>query len=299
MKGTILDIQKFALHDGPGIRTTVFLKGCPLNCVWCSNPESIDPWLQLSYNELKCNHCLKCIPVCPVHVFSTDVSKLNVEFNLCNSCGKCITECPENTLKIYGKEVESEDVIRELIKDIDYFRNSGGGLTLSGGDPLFQFDFAMDLFKKTKKAGINTCIETEGYGKKQQFKELLPWVDFFYFDYKLTKPELHKKYTGISNNLILENLDFLCKNNAFVVLRCIIIPEVNDNEEHFLAIAKLSMKYDEIKEIQLMPYHNYGASKYLHTGRKNYFNPESVNRELIPGWIKQIQEMGGRNVRKG
>jgi pyruvate formate lyase activating enzyme len=211
MTGTIFDIQRFALHDGPGIRTTVFLKGCPLSCTWCCNPESQNPSPQLGYDEDKCTHCLKCTVVCPTGALTAKDSRLTVDFSLCNACGKCVGECPESALKIYGYEADSEDVMQQVVRDKEYFDNSGGGLTISGGDPLFQPEFTIELLKKAKALNINTCIETSAFASKDVFEKLLPLVDFFYIDYKITGNNRHKDYTGIPPKQVLSNIDFLCQ----------------------------------------------------------------------------------------
>jgi glycyl-radical enzyme activating protein len=266
MTGTIFDIQRFALHDGPGIRTTVFLKGCPLNCLWCCNPESQNPSPQLGYDENKCIHCLKCTVVCPTGALSEKDSRLTVDFSLCNACGKCVGECHEAALRIYGYEADSEDIMQQVVRDKEYFDNSGGGLTISGGDPLFQPEFTIELLKKAKALNINTCIETSAFASKDVFEKLLPLVDFFYIDYKITGNNRHKEYTGIPSKQVLANIDFLCCNNAHVVLRCTIIPEINDTVVHFRAITDLSKKYDAIKQVHVLPYHRYGELKYKHIG---------------------------------
>jgi pyruvate formate lyase activating enzyme len=300
MHGTIFDIQRFSLHDGPGIRTTVFLKGCPFECSWCSNPESINPKPQLAFDINKCSRCFACVEVCPTGTLTNKNGFLHVDFNLCNTCEKCINECPFSALKVYGKEMTVEQVVFEVLKDEAYFNNSGGGITLSGGDPLFQFDFAFALLKKAKEKGLNTCVETEGFGDREQFKKLIPLVDLFYFDYKITDDGLHRKYTGKSNRKVLENLFLLCDNNAKIVLRCIVVPGINDTDGHFRAIVGLSQQHQAIQAIQVLPYHAYGSSKYKQTGRTNPLkNLKTVEPAEYSKWIHRIENLGGKNVSKG
>jgi glycyl-radical enzyme activating protein len=300
MEGTIFDIQRFSLHDGPGIRTTVFLKGCPFKCTWCCNPESISSKPQLAYYEDKCTQCFNCVQVCPNHALKIRSGKLQVIFDLCNACGNCIEECPPAALKIYGWKAESDEIIEEISKDIPYYKNSSGGLTLSGGDPLFQFDFAYDLLKKAKEKGIHTCLETEGFGSREQFTRLLPVVDLFYYDYKLTDELLHKACTGESNKSVLKNLEFLCRSRANLILRCIIIPGINDNEAHFKAIATLNKKYEAIKGIEVLPFHNFGGAKYVQIGRESgWAESGSVSPEVAEEWINRIRDLGGKNVVRG
>lgn len=300
MKGIIFDIQKFALHDGPGIRTVVFLKGCPFNCVWCCNPESINPDPQLAFDENKCNNCGLCSGECPHGVLKKSNETLTVDFEACNGCGKCIDHCSKEALKIYGYESDTASILKEVMKDADYFQNSGGGITLSGGDPLFQFDFAFDLLSSAKALGLNTCVESEGYGTIEQFKRLLPVVNHFFFDYKITDDFLHKKYTGVSNQVVLENLRFLAENNADITLRCILIPGINDNEEHFRAIAKISNHYSSVKAVEIMAYHDFGSGKYRQIGKTLYpIESRSVSVEQANIWISRLQKLGCKNVRKG
>ncbi len=300
MTGTIFDIQRFALHDGPGIRTTVFLKGCLLSCPWCCNPESQQPHPQLAYDAEKCTHCLKCVTVCPTGALKKIDQKLDIAFDLCNACANCVEECPESAMKIFGYQMHSEDVICQVAKDKAYFDNSGGGLTLSGGDPLFQPDFTLDLLKKAKGIKINTCLETSAFAGKEVFEQLLPWVDYFYIDYKITGENRHKQFTGVSSKQVLENIDFLCRNNAHVVLRCTIIPGINDHDEHFNAIAGISRQYDAIGEVHILPYHRYGESKYKQLGMKlPDFRSEPVAEEETNLWISRVRQFGGRNVVKG
>lgn len=300
MEGIIFDIQKFALHDGPGIRTVVFLKGCPFNCVWCCNPESIDPEPQFAFDENKCKQCGLCSASCPQKALNLSLGKLQVNFEACNNCGKCLDTCLYGALKVYGYQTDSETILNEVMKDADYFKNSGGGITLSGGDPLFQFDFALSILTKAKDLGLNTCLESEGYGSIDKFQKILPLVDHFYFDYKLTDNFLHKKYTGVSNDIVLENLNFLASAKADITLRCIIIPGINDNDEHFGAIAALSNRYSSIRAVEIMPYHDFGSGKYNQLGKSMYpIGSESATAEQAQMWINRISELGCKNVRKG
>jgi glycyl-radical enzyme activating protein len=300
MTGTIFDIQRFALHDGPGIRTTVFLKGCPLSCAWCCNPESQQPQPQLGYDAEKCTHCFKCVAVCPTGALSERDKTLQVAFDLCIACGNCVEECPESALKILGYEADSQEIIDQVAKDKKYFDNSGGGLTISGGDPLFQPEFTLDLLKKAKTLNINTCIETSAFVSREVLESLLPWVDYFYIDYKITGEEEHKLFTGVSSKQVLENIDFLYRNNTYVVLRCAIIPGINDNDAHFKAIAEMSKKYKAVRQVHILPYHRYGESKYRQIGIKvPELHTEPVSDEQVNLWMARIIEYGGRDVMRG
>jgi pyruvate formate lyase activating enzyme len=203
-------------------------------------------------------------------------------------------------MKIYGYKANSQEIIDQVVKDKAYFDNSGGGMTLSGGDPLFQPEFTLDLLKKAKALNINTCIETSAFAGRDIIERLLPCVDYFYIDYKITGEEEHKKYTGVSSKQVLENIDFLCRNNAHAVLRCTIIPGINDNDDHFNAIARLSMKYEALQEVHILPYHRYGELKYQQLGMKvPDLRWDPVTEEETNLWINRVRHLGGKNVVKG
>ncbi|MDX1286450.1 MAG: glycyl-radical enzyme activating protein, partial [Draconibacterium sp.] len=299
LEGIVFDIQRFGLHDGPGVRTVVFLKGCPLSCKWCSNPESIELQPQLSFAKEKCTEAENCISSCPEGVFSNRFWKAKVDFDDCTACGKCVEVCPSDALKLYGYSTSTEQLLEIINRDKDYYRNTGGGLTLSGGEPLMQFDFALDLLRKAKLENIHTCIETAGFVTKDRIEQVLPFTDLFLYDYKLTDDSQHQYYTGVSNQIILENLELLLKNGAQVVLRCIIIPGVNDNSEHFKAIAGLS-EHENIKQVDIMPYHEYGKHKYEQLGMKAYeFGVKTTDKELAHMWVDEIKNYGCKKVKLG
>ncbi len=182
MHGTIFDIQKSALHDGPGIRTVVFLKGCPLRCTWCSNPESQSFSIQLGYDAEKCQHCLDCALVCPTGALTSQNNRLLVDVSTCNGCGVCLNECAQDALKLYGWQTDVKTVMDEVEKDRAFFKRSGGGLTLSGGEPLAQPTFAKALLEEAQKRGIHTCVETSGFCNPHVLESVLPFVDMFLFD---------------------------------------------------------------------------------------------------------------------
>ncbi len=297
MKGLVFDIQKFALHDGPGIRTTVFLKGCPLNCVCCCNPESQSFSSQLSFDISKCTGCMKCVDVCPENAISVESAKIKVEFSVCTTCGNCMDECTDSAFRIFGNEMTAQQVLDEVSKDKDYFKNSGGGITLSGGEVMAQIDFAIEILKLAKSMNIHTAIETSGFSKTENFKKIIPFVDLFLFDYKHTVRKLHEEFTGVESELILENLDYLYQKKVDILLRCLIIPDLNDNKTHFEGISNLSHKYPDLKGIEILSYHNFGASKYTKTGKKYQFeNSETVSKQQREKWDNELMEMGCLNL---
>jgi pyruvate formate lyase activating enzyme len=292
MEGIVFDIQRFALHDGPGIRTTVFLKGCSLRCAWCCNPESLLLHPQLAYRESKCTQCMKCVPKCPQQVFNNLKGKLSVDFGKCKQSGQCLRVCIPDALKIYGYKISSDDLLKEILKDKSYFENSGGGVTLSGGDPIVQFDFSFEVAQMIKREKLNLCIETAGFGNKDYFLELAKYTDLFLFDFKHFDSSQHIKYTRVDNSSILRNLELLYGSGAKIRLRCPIIPGVNDTKSHFHAIVELGKKYPDLEGIELMPYHDYGAVKYKDLGMPDSgITVKSVSKETAKKWEEEMRKM--------
>lgn len=257
----VFDIQKFALHDGPGIRTAVFLKGCPLNCVWCHNPESKKGMPQLAFLEKNCVFCERCRAVCRQGVHTVTKKGHAICYDRCVGCGECEKACLNHALKIYGKRMDSEEILETVLKDKDFFVRSGGGLTVSGGEPMLQFDALLCLLKEAKRKGLHVCLDTCGYADTARYEKIASYVDLFLFDYKVTDKKKHKLYTGVDNELILKNLDILCRSGKQIYLRCPIIPGFNDDDVHFQRIAELSQEYGNIVQVNLMMYHDMAKGK--------------------------------------
>ena len=266
IKGTVFNIQRFCVNDGPGIRTTVFLKGCMLDCAWCHNPESKSPSLQIMYHADKCIGCGGCADSCPngCHIFDKGEPHI---FNRteCISCAACADVCI-GALELCGNEMSVSSVIDEVMKDASFYKNSGGGMTLSGGDPFMQHAFSLELLKEAKARGLHTCIETCGYVSRDILESFIPYVDIFLWDMKESDDERHKMFTGVSNKVILDNLRFLNEKGADVILRCPIIPDYNYREEHLLYIGELSQELDCILQVDVEPYHPLGSSKSVALG---------------------------------
>ena len=264
--GIVFDIQRFALRDGPGIRTTVFLKGCPLSCLWCHNPESRSFRPQLSFDPEKCTDCLECVPACSTGALTVFDDRLSVRHELCNGCGDCVAACPEEALAVIGMDMTVETVLASVLRDRRYYERSGGGLTVSGGEPLAQPAFATALLRNAKLHGIHTCLDTSGAVHPRRIQDVMPYVDLFLYDYKASPHDSHRRLTGVSNELILENLEYLYEKGANIILRCPLIPGLNDSSQHLSRIAELSERYPRLAGIEIMAYHDMGRGKSARLG---------------------------------
>lgn len=299
MKGTIFNIQKFCINDGPGIRTSVFLKGCPLNCIWCHNPESKSTKPELFYDTKKCIGCGACAAVCPngCHTFVDGVHVFD-RAN-CLNCGACAEKCMPAALERVGNETTVEEVMKEVMKDEIFYRNSGGGMTVTGGEPMAQFAFTYELLKEAKANGLHTCMETCGFASPENYRKVAEYVDIFLFDYKETTPEKHKEFTGFDNELILSNLHMLDELGAKTILRCPIIPTKNEREDHFAGIAATANSLKNILEINIEPYHPLGNSKSVMLGKEYGLDgltfPEN---STVEEWINKIAAMTSVKVKK-
>jgi pyruvate formate lyase activating enzyme len=257
----VFNVQRFSLHDGPGIRTTVFLKGCPLSCWWCANPESLSPRPELGFTPARCNECKKCIEVCPEGAVSLDRT-LHIDRSRCNLCGKCLEVCYPEALTIFGREMEVEEVFELVKRDEVFYQSSGGGVTVSGGEPLMQPSFVFSLFKRCKEAGIDTCLDTSGYGSTEALRRILPVVDRVLFDIKHIDPAVHRKYTGKGNGLILRNARVVASSGVPMVCRIPLIPGVNDTRENIEGTINFLKELGSGIPVELLPYHRLGKPKY-------------------------------------
>ncbi len=261
MIGTIINIQKYSLHDGPGIRTTVFLKGCPLRCWWCHNPESQRCEHEIMYFEERCTCCGMCVKKCTQKAISIQNSRVVIDNGKCNACGICKDLCPNNALEYVGKDITVKELMKELEKDEIFYEESGGGITFSGGDPMVQVDFLNEVLKVCKKNEFHTAVDVSGYGSWENFKKISDKVDLFLFDLKFINNEKHKKYIEASNEVILDNLRRLSEINANIFVRMPIIKDVNDDDEHIDESIKFLSKLN-VLQVNLLPYHKIGVDKY-------------------------------------
>jgi pyruvate formate lyase activating enzyme len=272
--GLVLNIQHFCINDGPGIRTTVFLKFCSLRCKWCSNPESIHPEPELAYNPAKClgaDACGRCLTLCPEDALSASGpgGTIRVNYDLCTNCGACVPACPSQALSTFGHEMTVDEVLAEVEQDADFYRDSGGGITLSGGECLLQPAFSAALLAEAHRRGINTAIETAGNVPWEFMAEVLPHVDTMLHDHKLTDPARHKAWCGADNRRILDNFRRAYEDFPDIrfVARTPVIPGVNDDEGHILAVLDFIRPYPNVVDYQLLPYFRYGEAKYEFLGR--------------------------------
>lgn len=274
IQGVVLNIQHFCTNDGPGIRTTVFLKGCSLRCKWCCNPESIQPKSELAYDpkkcigEIECGLCLKECPETAVSVLPTD-GKVQIDWDLCTNCGKCVAVCPSNALYRFGQEMTVDEVLAEVEQDSTFYRESEGGITLSGGECMLQADFSASLLEEAHRRGINTAVETAGNYPWCFMEKVLPHVDTVLHDHKLTDPVRHKKWCGADNSRILANYKRAYETypDKTFIARTPVIPGVNDDEEHIRAVLAFIRPYPNVVKYELLPYHRYGETKYEFLGR--------------------------------
>jgi len=255
--GLIFDVQRYSIHDGPGIRTTVFFKGCPLRCWWCHNPEGIDSGKELMYFEYKCLHCGTCAHVCPMGAIEFDGIPI-IRRSMCIACGSCSAACPSDALKLIGKEYTVGELMKEIERDVLYFDNSGGGITFSGGEPLYQHEFLLEVLKECKKIDIHRTLDTSGFAPQGVLASVADYVDLFLYDLKLIDEKEHIKYTGVSNAQIKENLRFLVDYGRAkdVIIRFPVIPEITDTADNVEALAEFISSIKGLKEIDLLPFHD-------------------------------------------
>jgi len=287
--GTIFDIQRFSLHDGPGIRTTVFFKGCPLRCLWCHNPESINPELELAFYIHKCIGCNSCVSVCPTGALqNNNLKRKKYNKEVCRFCWKCAEACPSEALKVQGKRYRVEEVLTEVLRDLPFYKQSNGGITLSGGEPTFQFDFCLALLEACKENDIPTALDTSGFVLWERLEELSPFVDIFLYDIKHMDSSEHKRLTGVPNEIILENLLRLDKVGKPIEIRIPVIPGYNDSEENITALSTFLKRFNSVKRVKLLSYHKLGLSKpWLFDSRRGILDLEPPKKEKMER-IKRI-----------
>jgi pyruvate formate lyase activating enzyme len=275
--GRIYDIQGFSLQDGPGIRTTVFLKGCPLRCPWCHSPESQQFYAQLCWVSVRCagvEKCGKCLDACAKRALSRgrlvkhaatqeDIRHIHIDRSVCDNCGDCAAVCYPKALYICGTNYTVEDLLKRVRKDTPFYEHSGGGVTFSGGEPLSQPEFVLQLLKRLREYGIHTALDTSGYARYEVLRRILPYTDLFLYDLKHMNSEQHKRVVGVSNELILENAEKISKAGAKMQIRIPVIPDFNDTEENIRETGLFCKSLGAaVTVLQVLPYHNLGVMKY-------------------------------------
>lgn len=265
MQGVVTDIQRFSIHDGPGIRTLVFLKGCPLRCPWCSNPETQlrDP--EIAYFEHRCIGCGRCVAVC----HSSAIKEIGIiEREKCDLCGECVEACPAKAIQRIGESTSAVQLYNEVLKDEAFYKNSSGGVTFSGGEPLTQPEFLISMLDRLEKANIHVAIETSGYAEWPILKKVSERTDLFFYDLKLFDSQQHNTLLGVDNAIILENLIKLSDLGKEIIVRIPFIPGYTDGDDNMTSLLKFAASLKKVHKIELLPFHNYGKKKYSSLGRQ-------------------------------
>jgi len=264
--GILFDLRRFSIHDGPGLRTTVFFKGCPLRCLWCHNPESQDPHPERIERQERCLHCGSCLAACPQGAIAEIEGRLVTDARLCTRCGACAEVCYAEARQIAGRRQTADQVLAEIERDQIFFDQSKGGATFSGGEPLLQPDFLLALLQGCRARGIHTTLDTCGQAAWKTLERIRPWVDLFLYDLKLMDPARHARFTGVSNERILENLRRLARAGQAIWLRFPVIPGVNDDPENVQALGRFAASLPGVAQVTLLPYHRAAAGKYERMG---------------------------------
>ncbi len=289
--GIVFNIQKFCIHDGDGIRTCVFLKGCPLRCKWCHNPESLDRAPTLSYNKQKCSLCGRCLSECSARTIES--GNLIIDRVKCVKCGKCAKNCLNNVNEIIGKEMTAKEALNEVLKDKMFYDTSGGGLTVTGGEPSYQADFTFELLSLAKENGISIVIETCGIGSRDFYEKCADLGTTFLYDIKCLDPVLHKELTGADNAHILSNIQYLMDRGADIILRLPLIPGCNDSDKDIGKLsAFLNKNKGRYRYAEIMPYHTLGIGKAEKLGVTATYTRDNATDEEISRWLSLFASRG-------
>lgn len=289
--GTVFNIQRFCVHDGDGIRTCVFLKGCPLRCIWCHNPESLDKAHVLSFSKQKCTLCGRCLELCSSRSIENGV--MTVDRKKCIACGKCVEACINDAGEIIGREMTAREVLDEALKDKMFYDSSNGGLTVTGGEPSYQADFTLKLLTLAKNSGISLAIETSGIGSRDFYEKAAALGTTFLYDIKCIDSLRHKAFTGADNHSIMSNLSYLMDIGADIIIRMPLIPECNDSEEDIAALAAfLNKNAGRYRYAEIMPYHTLGTAKAERTGLADRYVHAAATDKDISRWLSLFSSHG-------
>ncbi len=299
MRGIIFDIKRFAVHDGPGIRTTVFSKGCVMHCSWCQNPEGISPEIEVWYLERRCIRCHRCLEACSyeaLEINNTEGPHIVIDKNQCILCGQCMEHCPVTALEFDAWEMESLEVFNEVRKDVLFYEVSGGGVTISGGDPFYQAAFNLEILKLCKKEGIHTAIETHLYGREDLLEPFAGTTDLFIVDLKFANSSLYRKHTGVSFERIEKNFDLLLKRKADILVRIPLIPGITATKENIRDISRFVKSRDKEVPIELINFNPLAQEKYRHLNIAYHFwsIKEPLSENIVRYYQKVVEEEGAK-----
>lgn len=293
MKGIVFNIQRFSINDGPGIRTTVFLKGCNNRCSWCHNPESLSIYPEMQFFSDRCIGCGRCLNSCPNGIQEFKENKRVFHRNKCETCGECAKACFSGAIEISGKSMSAEEVMNEILQDKVYYENSKGGVTISGGEPLLQKAFTKEILMLCKDSNIHTTIQTAGNYNLEALKELLPYTDLIMHDLKAFSDEIHMKYVGCKAGKIKENIKGLAEMAIDLIIRTPVIAGINDSTVEIQNIALMIKDFKRLLYYELIPYHKLGVSRYTHLGMDYIFNFEAPSKEKI----EELAELAKKHLK--
>lgn len=284
----LTDLQRSSTVDGPGLRSTVFFKGCPLRCWWCHNPETQSDHLDLSYKADQCSSCHSCVSSCPSDAIQAKPKGIAIDRNACDTCMSCTTVCPTPALSPWGKAWDLDTLTDQLYSDIPYYQSTGGGVTFSGGEPLAQADACFELMKRCRSRGIHTCLDTTGIASHRHLERSLKWTDLYLFDLKASNPIDHLTWTGVGLKRVLGALELLTHHGAQIILRCPIIPGLHQPQLHLTELSKLLKGFPNIQKLQCLPWHNMGLGKWQRLGRQP--QPQLPQDNASDAFISDIRQ---------
>ena len=298
-QGLIFSIQRYSTEDGPGIRTTVFMKGCPLSCLWCHNPEGQKLHPEIVFNDTRCIGCKKCVDACSEGAITFTEDGPRTDRGKCRNCGKCAEVCPAGARELIGKYMTAEEAFAEVEKDVLFYRNSGGGVTVGGGEPTMQPGFLLEFLRRCREEGIHTALDTSGYVKWETMEKILKHVDLVLYDIKQIDPVKHANYGGVSNELILENARRICCKGTPMIVRVPVIPEYTDGEENIRGIMEFVCRLERVARVDLLPFHRLGEPKYKKLDRNYEFEDTQPPTDEHMQELKRLVESFGLQAKLG